>query len=114
MKMKTRIYRFIKPIAHLYPVPVFLAMAQAVFTFVLPLIYPGLDAAYWLLSFSGCAFWLTSFVLLKQAHHTAEPAKGFKARIRNYWENLMFMLWLITSVLLVIWLLKIGVFLLQN
>lgn len=114
MKLKKATYRFIKPVAHFYPMFVALAIAQAVFTFILPLIYPQLDAAYWLLSFSGCAFWLTSFVLLKQAHHARQSEKGFKARIRNSWENLMFSIWLITFLLLILWLVKIGLFLLQG
>lgn len=113
IEFKKKLFALIRPISHLYPLMTILAIVQALITVALPIIYPMMETAYWLLSFTACAFWMSNYVLLKQAHLSREPEKGFRARMRQAWENILFGIWLLTSILFIYWLLKLGLFLIQ-
>lgn len=114
MKLRKSVYQFLNPIARYYSLFVVLAILQAIATIALPIIYPDFDPVYWLIMLGGCGSWLTTYILLKQIHYADESKKGFRARLRHAWENIVFIIWLATSALLAIGIVKLALFLFFN
>ena len=114
MKLKQTLFKQLKPIAPYHSVFVGLSVIQALLTILLPILWPDLEPVYWLLSFAGCAFWLITYALLKQIHHNVEQATGFFARIRNAWQSLIFIIWLVTFSALMVLFIKLIIFVVQR
>lgn len=115
MKFKNWLFKQLKPVARYHYVFIGLSAIQALLTILLPAYIPTLDPAYWLLSFAGCAFWLITYALLKQVYHADEHANasGFFAWIRHGWQNLVFIIWLVTFAFLMFLFIKLLLFIVQ-
>jgi hypothetical protein len=93
MQHKHRLFKLIAPWAKWYRLFKWLSIIQLIATFALPVIWPDLDTGVWLLSFAFFAFWLSSYALVRMAHHHDPEASGFKGWLAAHWENALFVIW---------------------
>lgn len=93
MQQKDRLFQLIAPWAKWYRWLKWLAIVQIIATFALPIFWPNLDTGIWLLSFAFFAFWLSSYALVRLAHHHNPEQKGISGWIVGSWENLLFIIW---------------------
>ncbi len=107
MKFKAKIFQRLKAISHLYFIPLILAVFQFLFTLLLPLILSDVDSGIWLLSLCALGFWLTNYTILKLAYDHSPYRTGFLGWLANAWENIIFIIWLVSGVLLVLLMIKV-------
>jgi hypothetical protein len=110
MEYKHRIFKSIEPWAKWYRVFKWLAIIQVVVTFSLPVVLPELDTGVWLLSFAFFALWLSSYALVRLAHHHNPDAKGLRGWVNGLWENILFITWVVVLLSIILLFFKLVAF----
>lgn len=110
MKLKDQVFDAIRPYAKHYRVFKVLSVLQLLLTMAIPVVWPDIDTAMWLLSFAFFAFWLSNYSLLRLAHWHDPNQKGIRGWLTGSWENLLFLSWIALAASIVFFILKTALF----
>lgn len=113
-QLKARIFAALGRFTSWYRLFKVLATAQFLVTLMLPIFFKQLSTVTWLLSFALFAFFVASYALLRMAHHHDPNRKGLRGWFAHSWENLILAVWIILSVLMLVGVIKLGLFALFN
>lgn len=114
MKQKDKLFQLIAPWASWYRSFKWLAIAQFILTLVLPIVFPELDTGVWLLSFACFAFWLSSYALVRLAHHHQPDKRGLTGWLINIWENILVLTWFVILLAILFLFFKLATFMWSN
>ena len=114
LTLRQKIFSHITPLARYYRVVKVLAVLQCLVTIGSILIWPTIDTALWLLLLALFGFLLSSYALLRLAHHHEPNRKGLLAWFIHLWENLIFISWLLVALAIVILVFKLVLFMWQG
>ena len=79
-------------------------------TFIWPVLQPELDTLYWLSALSAATFLLSSAAVLDISHQHSQPKEGLSGWFLKLWNRFMFWMWFFASAALVIFLVKILIY----
>ena len=111
---KQRVFTFIAPLARHYRVLKVLSGLLILMAFATPVIWPKLDTGIWLLLFALFGFSLSTYALLRLAHHHDPKRKGVIAWFVHLGENLIFVSWFLVLFAIVLLVIKLVLFMWQH
>lgn len=110
MQLKQKFFSKLAPWSKYYRVFKVLSVLQFLLCVAIPIAVPDLNTGYWMLSFTLFLFWLSTYALVRLAHHHQPDAKGFKGWFTHKWETFLFVSWLIVAVSIVFFSFKLLMF----
>lgn len=110
MKLTHLVLSNLQPYARAAKLFLWLAAGLGLSTIALPVFWPQIDTAVWLLVLSLFAFTLINFALFSLAKHYRDTHTGVFGWVRNGWQNLVFLSWLLTLLALIYLVLKVVLF----
>ncbi|MEJ2043979.1 MAG: hypothetical protein P8X74_09055 [Reinekea sp.] len=111
MKIKHAVFSRLVPWSRHYRAFKVLAILQLLVCIVLPVAAPDLDNAFWFLSLTLFGFWLSTYALIRLAHHYNPEAKGVSGWITHQWENILFIGWMVIAFAIAAFVVKLVLYL---